>query len=154
MTKDKIRLDDQLCFKFYTISRLIIQTYEPYFKKIGITYTQYLVLLVLWEHDEQPVNDICARLLLGINTISPLIKRMESAGLVGRHDSETDKRKQIVFLTEKGHRLERIIAKARTEMIEKIYHQNEFPEEMQRLRPILDKVVRFFVDYNSKQTIN
>lgn len=154
MDKEKIRLDDQLCFKFYTISRLIIQTYEPYFKKIGITYTQYLVLLVLWEHDEQPVNDICARLLLGINTISPLIKRMESAGLVGRHDSENDKRKQIVFLTKKGQRLERIIAKARTEMIKKIYHQNEFPKEMQRLRPTLDQVVRFFVDYNGKQKIN
>ena len=106
MASKKIRLNDQLCFKIYTLSRLVVQGYEPLFKKTGITYTQYLVLLVLWERDEQPVNNIATRLLLGINTISPLIKRMEKSGFVSRHGSTTDKRKQIVFLTEKGRQLE------------------------------------------------
>lgn len=78
---------------------------------MGITYTQYLVLLVLWENDEQPVNTIGQRLKLGINTTSPLIKRMEKLGLVARHDSEVDKRQQIVYLTDKGKAMKEQAAK-------------------------------------------
>lgn len=102
MAYEQLKLDNQICFRIYTASRLIQQAYEPYFKPLGITYTQYLVLLVLWENDEQPVNTIGQRLKLGINTTSPLIKRMEKLGLVARHDSEVDKRQQIVYLTDKG----------------------------------------------------
>src|SRR3712207_9093379 len=94
MATEQLKLRNQLCFRLYTASRLITQSYEPYLKPLGITYTQYLVLLVLWEHDEQPVNDIGKKLLLGINTISPLIKRMEKMGLLARHGSESDKRQQ------------------------------------------------------------
>ena len=101
----KLRLKNQLCYRLYTASRLFTQAYEPHLRPLGITYTQLLVLMVLWEKDEQPVNKIGERLLLGINTTSPLIKRMEGMGLLSRHDSEDDKRKQIVFLTEKGKAL-------------------------------------------------
>ena len=96
MANEKQKLDNQLCFRLYTASRLMTQAYEPLFKPFGITYTQYLVLMVLWEKDEQPVNDIGKRLYLGINTTSPLIKRMEKMELVARRDSETDKRQQII----------------------------------------------------------
>jgi len=102
---DHLKLENQLCFRLYTASRLLTQEYEQYFKTLGITYTQYLVLLVLWEQDCQPVNDIGKRLKLGINTTSPLIKRMEKLGLVSRKGSDTDKRQQIVFLTEKGRQM-------------------------------------------------
>ncbi len=98
----QLLLDNQLCFRLYTASRLIVQAYEPYFKPLGITYTQYLVLMVLWEENHQPVNTIGRRLLLGINTTSPLIKRMEAMGLVERRGSDDDKRVQVVSLTEKG----------------------------------------------------
>lgn len=111
MAYEQLKLDNQICFRIYTASRLIQQAYEPYFKPLGITYTQYLVLLVLWENDEQPVNTIGQRLKLGINTTSPLIKRMEKLGLVARHDSEVDKRQQIVYLTDKGKAIKEQAAK-------------------------------------------
>ena len=111
MAYEQLKLDNQIGFRIYTASRLIQQAYEPYFKPLGITYTQYLVLLVLWENDEQPVNTIGQRLKLGINTTSPLIKRMEKLGLVARHDSEVDKRQQIVYLTDKGKAMKEQAAK-------------------------------------------
>ena len=76
MTYEQLKLERQLCFRLYTASRLTTQTYEPFLKQLGITYTQYLVLLVLWEKDDQPINDIGKTLLLGINTISPLLKAL------------------------------------------------------------------------------
>ncbi len=111
MAYEQLKLDNQICSRIYTASRLMQQAYEPYFKPLGITYTQYLVLLVLWEKDEQPINTIGQRLKLGINTTSPLIKRMEKLGLVARHDSEADKRQQIVYLTPKGKAMKEEAAK-------------------------------------------
>ena len=111
MAYEQLKLENQLCFRLYTASRLITQAYEPFFKPLGITYTQYIVLMVLWEKDEQPINDIGKRLKLGINTTSPLIKRMESQGLLARRGSDTDKRQQIVFLTRKGKELEKEASK-------------------------------------------
>ena len=102
MAYDQLKLQNQLCFRLYTASRLITQAYEPYFKPLGITYTQYLVLMVLWEEDKQPINTIGQKLKLGINTTSPLIKRMEKLGLVARQSSETDKRQQIVILPKRA----------------------------------------------------
>jgi DNA-binding MarR family transcriptional regulator len=78
MTEDKFRLENQLCFRLYTASRLLTQAYHPLLGKHGLTYPQYLVLLVLWEKDGQPVNDIAKRLILETNTVTPLLKRMEA----------------------------------------------------------------------------
>ena len=74
--------------------------------ELGITYPQYLVLMVLWEQDSQPVNDIAHRLLLETNTVTPLLQRMERLGIVSRKKGEQDKRQQIVSLTKKGKQLE------------------------------------------------
>ena len=74
--------------------------------ELGITYPQYLVLMVLWEKDTQPVNDIAHRLLLETNTVTPLLQRMEKLGLITRKKGEQDKRQQIVSLTEKGKAME------------------------------------------------
>ena len=150
MASEKIRLDDQLCFKIYTLSRLVVQGYEPLFKKTGITYTQYLVLLVLWERDEQPVNNIATRLLLGINTISPLIKRMEKNGLVSRHGSTTDKRKQIVFLTEKGRQLETVVAQARSEIMQRLARNETIADTMHTMGPMLDTVIDYYVRHREE----
>lgn len=111
MTYDLLKLENQVCFRLYTASRLTTQAYEPFLKELGITYTQYLVLLVLWEEDNQPINDIGKKLMLGINTTSPLIKRMEKLDLVARRDSETDKRQQLVYLTRKGQDIKKEAAK-------------------------------------------
>jgi len=74
--------------------------------KLGITYPQYLVLMVLWEQDSQPVNDIAHRLMLETNTVTPLLQRMEKLGIINRNKGEKDKRQQIVTLTEKGKAME------------------------------------------------
>lgn len=102
----ELQLDHQICFRLYTAARLITQAYTPMLTQLGITYPQYLVLMVLWEQDSQPVNDIAHRLVLETNTVTPLLQRMEKQGLVERHRGENDKRQQIVSLTEKGKALE------------------------------------------------
>ncbi len=102
----ELQLDNQLCFRIYTASRLIIQAYTPVLTQLGITYPQYLVLMVLWERDAQPVNDIARRLMLETNTVTPLLQRMERQGIISRRKGEKDKRQQIVSLTEKGRDME------------------------------------------------
>ncbi len=70
---EELKLNNQICFRLYSASRLITQAYTPMLTALGITYPQYLVLMVLWEKDNQPVNDIARRLLLETNTVTPLI---------------------------------------------------------------------------------
>ena len=102
----ELQLDNQICFRLYTAARLVTQAYTPILTALGITYPQYLVLMVLWEKDNQPVNDIAHRLMLETNTVTPLLQRMEKLGIVSRKKGEQDKRQQIVSLTKKGKKLE------------------------------------------------
>ena len=102
----ELQLDNQICFRLYTAARLVTQAYTPMLNELGITYPQYLVLMVLWEKDNQPVNDIAHRLLLETNTVTPLLQRMEKLGVVSRKKGEQDKRQQIVSLTKKGKEME------------------------------------------------
>ena len=102
----ELQLDNQICFRLYSAARLVTQAYTPLLNTLGITYPQYLVLMVLWEKDNQPVNDIAHRLLLETNTVTPLLQRMEKLGIVSRKKGERDKRQQIVSLTKKGKALE------------------------------------------------
>lgn len=102
----ELQLDNQICFRLYSAARLITQAYTPMLTELGITYPQYLVLMVLWEKDCQPVNDIAHRLMLETNTVTPLLQRMEKLGIVERQRGKEDKRQQIVSLTEKGRALE------------------------------------------------
>ena len=105
MAYEQIKLQNQICFRLYTASRLITQAYEPFLRPLGITYTQYLVLMVLWETDELPVNDIAKRLALETNTVTPLIQRMEREGIVNRTKGKVDTRQTIVSLTAHGKEL-------------------------------------------------
>lgn len=102
MEFDQLKLSNQLCFPIYAASRLITREYQPYLDKLGITYPQYLVLMVLWETDTISVNEISKKLILNTNTITPLLKRMETLGIIKRQRSGSDERKVIVSLTEKG----------------------------------------------------
>lgn len=114
---EQLKLENQLCFRFYTVSRLITQAYQPLLMSLGITYPQYLVLLVLWEKDRQPVNDIAKRLMLNTNTVTPLLQRMESEGIVKRSKNKEDARKVIVSLTEMGKSLEDKAASVPTDIV-------------------------------------
>ena len=106
MAHKEFLLDNQICFRLYTASRLITQAYTPMLTELGITYPQYLVMMVLWEKERMLVNDIAHLLMLETNTVTPLLQRMERQGLVTRKKGEEDKRQQIVSLTNKGRELE------------------------------------------------
>ena len=103
----ELLLDNQICFRLYSAARLVTQAYTPMLKALGITYPQYLVLLVLWEKDGQPVNNIAQRLLLETNTVTPLLQRMEKEGILSRKKGDLDKRQHLVHLTDKGKQLEK-----------------------------------------------
>jgi DNA-binding MarR family transcriptional regulator len=100
-----LRLDSQLCFSIYACSREIIGLYRPLLDDLGITYPQYLVLLVLWEQKECTVKELGNRLYLDSGTLTPMLKRMENNGLVKRFRSQQDERVVLISLTEKGESL-------------------------------------------------
>ncbi|TNE62715.1 MAG: MarR family transcriptional regulator [Alphaproteobacteria bacterium] len=101
-----LRLDDQLCFALYSAMHAMKKLYRPVLDKLGITYPQYLVMMVLWQQDSQTVSEIGNRLYLDSATLTPLLKRMESAGLIARTRAKEDERQVIVGLTDKGRALE------------------------------------------------
>ena len=103
---EQLKLDNQIGFSIYTASRLIAQAYRPMLEPLGLTYTQYLVMLVLWEKDNQLVGDIGRRLQLDTNTLTPLLQRMEKEGLLIRTRGIADGRQTLVSLTKKGLHLE------------------------------------------------
>ncbi|MFJ9506764.1 MarR family winged helix-turn-helix transcriptional regulator [Streptomyces anulatus] len=100
-----LRLDHQVCFSLHAASRAFGGFYRQALKDLGLTYSQYLVMLVLWEHGPQPVKDIGERLHLDSGTLSPLLKRLETAGLVRRERSREDERSVVIDLTDEGARL-------------------------------------------------
>ncbi len=101
-TDEALKLSNQLCFPLYAAARKITSIYTPYFKPLGLTYTKYIVFMVLWEEDGITVGDICHRLYLDNGTVTPLIKKMENEGYVVRKRSKEDERVVTVHLTEKG----------------------------------------------------
>lgn len=140
MVYEQLKLDNQLCFRLYTASRLVAGAYNPYFEPLGITYPQYLVLLVLWEKDQQPVNDIAKRLHLETNTVTPLLQRMEKAGFIVRKRGEKDTRQRIVSLTPKGIAM-REQAKTIPDDLSKQVLQYVSMEEITNIIPSLDKLI-------------
>ncbi|MBR1717249.1 MAG: MarR family transcriptional regulator [Paludibacteraceae bacterium] len=137
---EQLKLDNQLCFRLYTASRLVAGAYNPYFEQLGITYPQYLVLLVLWEKDRQPVNDIAKRLHLETNTVTPLLQRMEKAGLIERKRGEKDTRQRIVSLTPKALAM-REQAKDIPDKLSEELAKYVSLDEMMALIPSLDKLI-------------
>lgn len=101
-TTDWLRLDQQICFSLNAASRAFGGVYRVILKDLGLTYPQYLVMLVLWEHGDLPVKKLGEHLRLDSGTLSPLLKRLESAGLVRRERSIHDERSVEVRLTEEG----------------------------------------------------
>jgi DNA-binding MarR family transcriptional regulator len=98
-------LEDQLCFALYAASRALTARYRPLLDAIGLTYPQYLVMMLLWEEDNQTVGQLGARLSLDSGTLSPLLKRLTTAGLVTRHRRVEDERSVAIVLTDAGRAL-------------------------------------------------
>lgn len=105
MNDEALKLQNQLCFPLYAASRKTVGLYTPYLKPLGLTYTQYIVFLVLWEKDGISVNEICERLMLDSGTITPLLKKLEKSGYIERVRSKQDERSVVVSLSEKGKEL-------------------------------------------------
>src|SRR5215475_3370752 len=100
-----LRLDNQICFAVYSAAHAFNRVYKPLLDRLGLTYPQYLVMLVLWERDGVPVKEIGERLFLDSGTLTPLLKRLEAAGLVKRTRSSEDERQVLIALTTKGEAL-------------------------------------------------
>lgn len=98
-------LQEQLCFSLYTAAHRIVRAYRPMLEPIGLTYVQYLVMLVLWEQAPRSVGELGAQLHLDSGTLTPLLKRMEKSGFVRRERDSDDERRVLIFLTEDGQAL-------------------------------------------------
>ncbi len=106
MNDGRLRLDDQLCFALYAATNAIVRTYRPLLRGLGITYPQYLTLMVLWQHGSRSIGELAQRLDLPGHALTPVVRRLERAGLVVRRPSTTDGRVVLVELTSSGRELE------------------------------------------------
>lgn len=141
MNKEAFLLDNQLCFRLYTASRLMTQVYNPLLAEKGLTYPQYLVLLVLWENDGQKVNDIAKRLHLETNTVTPLLQRMEKEGLITRKKGKTDARQMIVSLTGKGVEMQKALANVPEAVGKAAICKSVTPQTVPGLFSVLDDLI-------------
>jgi MarR family transcriptional regulator, organic hydroperoxide resistance regulator len=114
--RDPLHLDEQLCFALYSASRAVVRAYAPLLAPLGLTYPQYLVLLVLWERDGLPVNRLGRRLALDSGTLTPLLKRLERQRLVERRRAAADERVVRIHLTAAGRALRTWARKVPMEM--------------------------------------
>ena len=102
---NSLKLNSQLCFPLYACSREMIKGYKPFLDELGLTYTQYITMMVLWEHSPMTVKELGRRLYLDSGTLTPLLKKLEEKGLVKRRRSEEDERNLIVSVTRQGEML-------------------------------------------------
>src|SRR5205809_497971 len=102
---DPLLLGNQICFAVYSTAHAFNRVYKPLLDRLGLTYPQYLVMLVLWERDDVPLKDIGEKLFLDSGTLTPLLKRLEAAGLVKRTRSTEDERHVLIALTPQGQAL-------------------------------------------------
>ena len=130
---DRLKLENQLCFPLYTASRLIVRSYTPLLNKLGITYPQYLVLLVLWEHKKLTVTLITKLLLLDTSTLTPLLKRLEKTGFIWRKRSDTDERVVMIGLTDAGESLSAEACSIPEQMVSGLNFTQEELSELYRL---------------------
>lgn len=141
MTKDILKLDNQLCFPLYAATRQLTKLYRPLLEKFEVTYPQYLVLLVLFETDTITVKALGNRLFLDSGTLTPMLKRMEERGLVKRTRSLTDERVVEVSLTEKGKAIETEVEEVPVAFTKEInLEEAEYFELKRILSKILDQV--------------
>ena len=142
MAYEQLKLGNQLCFPVCAASRLITREYQPFLDRLGITYPQYLVLMILWEEDGMPVNDIAKKLILNTNTITPLLKRMEQQGFVKRKRSREDERKVMVQLTAKGKELQEEASVIPEKLAGRLAEGKLKTDDLVRLKEMLDSMIR------------
>jgi DNA-binding MarR family transcriptional regulator len=134
-----LALENQLCFPIYAAAREVVKKYKPFLDEIGLTYTQYIALMVLWEHAPMNIKSLGERLYLDSGTLTPLLKKLERDGIVTRSRSEKDERELIVALTEEGKKLREKALSIPQKMGECLRLS---PEDAMALYSILYKILR------------
>ena len=138
MALPQLRLDNQLCFLFHRVGRELTAAYRPLLTELGLTYPQYLVMLVLWESDGLGVGAIGERLALDSATLSPQLRRMEAAGLLRRVRDEDDERRVTIHLTSQGRQLEQEAAQVPQALAR---HLVDGQAEYEQLKGLLSSLV-------------
>lgn len=139
--KDPLLLENQICFKIYTAEREITKLYRSLLEEIGVTYPQYLALLVLWEEKTISVKELGRKLFLDSGTLTPMLKRMEANGLVERKRSSEDERSVIISLTDKGMEMKEKAECVPTRLLERLdMDGDELLKLDQTLTTILNKL--------------
>ncbi|OPC36852.1 MarR family winged helix-turn-helix transcriptional regulator [Elizabethkingia miricola] len=135
---EQLKLDNQICFPVYALSREIVGRYRPLLDQLDITYPQYLVLLVLWEHQEHSVSQLGEKLYLDSGTLTPLLKRLEQKNLVIRSRSKEDERIVKIKLTPEGQSLQKKAASIPKQLFEDM----KVPEEeLKQLKTTIEKIL-------------
>lgn len=135
--KDQLHISEQVCFPVYVFAKEIINQYRPLLEELQLTYPQYLVMLVLWEHKEQTVNQLGEKLKLDSGTLTPLLKRMEQKEFVSRIRSTVDERLVNISLTEKGKALKQKASCIPAQLMESM---NISAEDLLVLKNIITKI--------------
>ena len=139
---DILKLENQMCFPLYALSREIIKLYKPYLDKFNLTYTQYIAMLVMWEEEKIVFKELGKKLHLDSGTLTPVLKKLESMGLIIKYRSKEDDRIVIIELTESGKQL-------KDEVIgipEKVFCESGISEEdAVQFKYYLDKILRKFI---------
>ncbi|MBP3800668.1 MAG: MarR family transcriptional regulator [Clostridia bacterium] len=138
---DKLKLENQLCFPLYACSREIVKRYKPFLDSLDLTYTQYIVMLVMWEEKTINVKSLGEKLFLDSGTLTPLLKKLENKGYISRNRNPEDERNLIISIEPKGIKLKEK-AKSIPEKIGKCV--NLTPEESMLLYKILYKILNTF----------
>ena len=137
-TYEQLKLENQLCFPLYAAARAVVGKYGPLLKELGLTYTQYIVMMVLWENDGISVSDLGGKLHLDSGTLTPLLKKLENIGYVTRNRSEKDERVVLVSLTDTGRGLKEKAAEVPGEVASCVPLT---PEEAAALYGLLYKII-------------
>ena len=137
-----LKLCNQLCFPLYACSREMIKLYKPWLDEIGLTYTQYITMMVLWEHKSTTVKALGQELYLDSGTLTPLLKKLEDKGLVTRRRSERDERNLIVTITEAGEALKDQALHIPAEMTKCVNLPREDIRELYRMLHLLLEYVK------------
>ena len=135
---DSLRLDQQICFPLYVLSKEVTGLYRPLLEELNLTYPQYLVMMVLWENDGLGVCDIGKKLFLDSGTLTPLLKRLESKGFINRKRNSGDERVVQRFLTDSGRELKQKACSVPDQLLDKV---NMKIEELQELKTSINEIL-------------
>lgn len=145
---DPLALDNQFCFALYSASLAMTKTYKPFLDKVGLTYPQYLVMLVLWQQDDILVKAIGERLFLDSGTLTPLLKRLEASSLIVRTRDESDERQVRITLTKEGRALKK---KAQDIPYQVLCASGQSPDDLMEMRARLSSVRNDLVRHSREE---